>query len=264
VNPAIPDTPGSEHFANTPAVESGVGSIGGGGSAASMISFLNYQGKRYTPASLYRLSEAPALRELIGEKLGYASGIINERSNIREYAAEFSGTVSGDINSVIGYSDQFRLCSVSDITFADGKDYELLLFYEAFDEDELVYGSDLFDEYLQLNDKWVQVKYVGHSQWNSTHPQEYIYQDLHSVTEEDVNSFIAELLEGCFVNINEAPERDGFYTSNAQAHLYFFLSDNTRIDIRLVQGGYVGYQHFIWHYVRMPGEAFDVIFNACQ
>jgi hypothetical protein len=224
-------------------------------SAASMISFFTYQGRRYTAASIYRVNELPAIRELVGEKVGYALGNINEHSSRDEYAVELSGSVSGDVYTVNGYSEQFRLCTMAG---------NIVMFYEAFESSEIDCGSDLFGDCLLLADKWEQVKYVEHSQWDSTHPSEYVYRDLQNATEDDVLSFIAELYSSSFENVYESPERDGFYSNSSQAHLYFFLDDNTRIELRMMQGGYVGYEHFIWHYVRMPGDAFDVIFNACQ
>jgi len=253
--PVIPDDQAGNHFASdTPAFGSSAGSSGAGG-AASMIPFFTYQGRRYTAASNYRVNEVPAIRELIGEKVGYAPGNINEQSGRGEYAVELSGSISGDVYTVNGYSEQFRLCTVSG---------NVVIFFEAFNSDEMVYGSDLFGDCLQLADKWEQVKYVAHSQWDTTHPSEYVYRDLQSVSEEDVLSFLTELYASGFENIYESTERGGFYATNNQAHLYFFQDDNTRIDLRMIQGGYVGYEHFIWHFVKMPGEAFNVMFNACQ
>ena len=43
-----------------------------------------------------------------------------------------------------------------------------------------------------------------------------------------------------------------------------FKDDNTRVNLRMFEGGYVVYRHYVWHTVMMPGEAFDVIYNACR
>ena len=257
--PITTNTPASDSALLTPIVEMPAitGNAGGSpGSSASMISLFNYQGRRYTAASLYRANEEPTILELVGEKLGYASGSINERSSLEEHSTEFSGSVTGDVYAVNGYSVNFRLCQV-----IDAGNIEVVIFYESFDSNELTCGLDLFGGYLHLADNWKQVKYIEHSNWDNLHPSEYVYHDLPSVSDEDINAFITELYSGRFENIHETPERDSFYSQSTQAHLYFLMDDSTRIELRMFQGGYVGYQYYDWYFIKMPGEAFDVIYE---
>ena len=240
----MPDTPSNDYIVSPPGTPSPIVSGSSGGSnGSSAYDEVIFQESHYVPASMYRINEDLTLRNLIGEQLeGAPAGMCN----------------------VIGYSELFRLCTVNNFTFSDGKNYELLRFYEAYNAAEMVYGSDLFGECLHLAENWEQVRYISHNQWDSTHPQEYVYQDLQGVSEENVISFITELYSGIFEDISKSSERDGFFSNNEQAHLYFFLHDNTRIDLRLVKGGYVGYEHYIWQYIKIPGETFDLIFSACQ
>ena len=42
------------------------------------------------------------------------------------------------------------------------------------------------------------------------------------------------------------------------------LSDGTTVELRLIEGGYVGYQELGWYFVKMPGDVFDAVLAACQ
>ena len=41
------------------------------------------------------------------------------------------------------------------------------------------------------------------------------------------------------------------------------LTDGTVIPLRLIEGGYVGYGALGWYFVRIPGEVFDAVYDAC-
>ena len=49
-----------------------------------------------------------------------------------------------------------------------------------------------------------------------------------------------------------------------QGHLFFHMSDGTTVELRLIEGGYVGYQGLGWYFVKMPGAAFDAVLAACS
>ena len=42
------------------------------------------------------------------------------------------------------------------------------------------------------------------------------------------------------------------------------MKDNTRIELRLFEGGYVGYQDLGWYFVKMPGEIFNRLYEASK
>lgn len=47
-----------------------------------------------------------------------------------------------------------------------------------------------------------------------------------------------------------------------QGHLFCALSDGTTVELRLIEGGYVGYQELGWYFVKMPGETFEAVLAA--
>jgi hypothetical protein len=228
-----------------------------------MICLFVYQGRIYTQAGWYYNEDVSAIIGLIGERIGYAKGNINEWSKQGEYAVEFAGSVRGDVYTVNGYSPEFRLCMMGEYTDDDGNHVQWLNFYENLNGIGLTYGSDLFGDRLQLRDNLEKIKYQEHDNWNNYSSLDYIFYDLTSVSDEGIAAFIDELYSNKFEYVYETVGIDNFYQSE-QAHLYFQMNDSTVIEMRLFEGGYAGYQHLGWYFVKMPGKAFDSIFNACK
>ena len=230
-----------------------------------------YQGRVYRNTSLYRGDEAAAISGLIGEKVGYATGNTDGWYAQDESAERFPGTARGDVYSVIGHDDWYRLCMKESYTDSDGNRTERVWFFEHLDDYGMTNGYDLFvfrnimeiynGEILSRN--WSHVKYVRHTNWDSTHPSNYIYRDLAGITDEEISMFLYEVLLGQFEYVYETAGND-FYQRNHQAHLYIYMDDNTVVELRLLEGGYVGYGHLAWYFVKIPGEAFDLIFNAAR
>ena len=54
------------------------------------------------------------------------------------------------------------------------------------------------------------------------------------------------------------------YDSAVQGHLFISMSDGTTVELRLIEGGYVGYQGLGWYFVKMPGAVFDAVLAACR
>jgi hypothetical protein len=139
---------------------------------------------------------------------------------------------------------------------------EWINFYENLNGISLTYGSDLFGDRMLLREHWKQAKYQTHENWNNA---KGIYSSLPNVTNNDISAFIDALYSGEFENTQETFGVDHFYLdSQAQAHVYIHMDDNTFIELRLMEGGYVGYQSLGWYFVKMPGAAFDAIFNVCR
>jgi hypothetical protein len=150
----------------------------------------------------------------------------------------------------------------------EGEEYiaDWVAFYECLNDIGLTYGHDLFGDSfgrLHLRDNWASVKYQEHDNWNWNHPFDYVYHDLTSVSDEDVTAFIDALYNGEFGYVYDTV--GSIYTMGLkQAHLLFHMNDGTVIRLRMFEGGYVGYEHLGWYFLKMPGEAFDTLFNACQ
>lgn len=221
-----------------------------------------YQGRIYTQTAWYYNEEVSSIKNLIGERLGYAKGNINEWSKQDEYAVEFAGSITGDVYTVKGYDKQFRLCVMGSYVDNDGNHVDWVNFYENLNGIGLTSGSDLFGDRLMLRENWKQVKSQKNDDWDY---DKQTFTDLMGVTDSDINAFISALYSDDFEYVYETVGIDNFYTAEqTQAHLYFHMEDNTVIELRLFEGGYVGYRHLGWYFVKMPGEAFDVIFNACK
>lgn len=55
----------------------------------------------------------------------------------------------------------------------------------------------------------------------------------------------------------------GIYDTQNQAHLILTMSDGTVIRIRLIEGGYVGYDSLGWYFVKIPEDVFNSVYDAC-
>lgn len=215
------------------------------GFTADMMACVVYNGAVYTQGGWLDAASA-----LVGEYLGHATGGIDEWSDESEYHVEFAGTMSGDIYSVIGYDPGFRICCLND----DGS----AMLLERLNGISLDTGADLFETRLHLPERLESLTYLTHEDWNNA-ARHYRTPEL---SEEAVSDFLAELCAGQFVYLWET-DRD-IYDSTVQGHLFFHMSDGTTVELRLIEGGYVGYQGLGWYFVKMPGEVFDAVLAACQ
>ena len=215
------------------------------GFTADMIACVVYDGAVYTQGGWLDAASA-----LVGEYLGHATGGIDEWSDESEYSVEFAGTMSGAIYSVIGYDPGFRICCLND----DGS----AMLLERLNGISLDTGADLFETRLHLPERLESLTYLTHEDWNNA-ARHYRTPEL---SEEAVSDFLAELCAGQFVYTWET-DRD-IYDSAVQGHLFFHMSDGTTVELRLIEGGYVGYQGLGWYFVKMPGAAFDAVLAACS
>lgn len=215
------------------------------GVAMDMIACVVYNGAVYTQGAW--LDNAS---DLVGEYLGHATGGIDEWSDESEYTVEFAGTMSGELYAVKGYDTDFRICCLND----DGS----AMLLERLNGITLDTGADLFETRLRLPERLEGLTYLTHEDWNNA-AKNYLTPEL---SEETVSAFLAELCAGKFVYTWET-ERD-IYDRPVQGHLFCALSDGTTVELRLIEGGYVGYQGLGWYFVKMPGETFDAVLAACQ
>lgn len=231
------------------------------GAIYDMIGLVVYNGNIYTQAQSYEYSDANKIADLVGDYLGYATGEIDEWSNEDAYSEEFASTYTGNVYSVKGYSTDFRICISSEYVDESGYTVKWIQFLERLNGIGLTDGEDLFGDRLNIKDRIASIQYQTHEDWNQA---KNFYKNLTGLTEEQINAFIEELYAGKFEYAYETYPDIYDDSSLEQAHLYLHLDDNTDVEIRLIEGGYVGYQDLGWYFVKMPGEAFDTIFYACK
>lgn len=225
-----------------------------------MIGLIVYQGRIYTQVERYEGDKATAIRGLVGERLGFAKGNIDEWSKQEDYAEEFAATAYGDVYAVNGYSTDFRICIYEQYSTSDNSQemVDSITFFENLNGISLATGADLFEEYLKVQENWKTVQYQTHDSWDYALGK---YHDLVGITDTDLDEFLTELNASEFVDMTSTDIYD--WTDQRQTHVYINLKDGTLIELRLIEGGYVGYQGLGWYFVKMPGSAFDSVFEAC-
>ena len=227
-------------------------------STADMIGCLVYKGKVYTQAASYDSSDSgfELVKNMVGEYVGEARGTLDEWSSQSDWATEFASTYYGKVYKVKGYSDHFRLC----IFFENGEE-SWIQFLENEDDIGLNTGADLFGERLHLKDNVESITYLTHYDWNEGNSSNY--KSLTSVNMEQFGRFLDELYHSPFERIDYKDHPD-FYECETQGHLYLKMRDGTCVELRLMEGGYVGYQNFGCVFVKMPGDNFDLLFSAVK
>lgn len=221
-----------------------------------MIGTLVYKGKIYTQAESYYDESVIDVEDLVGDYIGYAVGNLEEWSTQEDYATEFASTYTGDVYSVKGYDTNFRLC----INVSDDGGNKSLIMLENLNGIYLNTGADLFETRLHLPNNWSNVHYLTHSNWDNGN---HNYMKMSGISNEEINAFIDELSSNDFVYM-DYEETPNIYDVKKQGHLFFEMKDGTTIELRLFEGGYVGYQSLGWYFVKMPSSTFESIFNACQ
>ena len=131
-----------------------------------------------------------------------------------------------------------------------------------FDGIGLSTGKDLFDDRFHIRGNVTDVHYLSHYDWNYVGVTEQAYKKL-PVSDEQFNEFIDVLCSSPFERIDYS-ENPIFYETEVQGHLYLDMNDGTRVELRLMDGGYVGCAELGWFFVRMPGDIFDAVLNSCQ
>ncbi len=231
-----------------------------------MIGLVVYKGGIYTQAGYYAKADAEKIEPLVGERLGYATGSIDEWSKKEDYETEFAGSICGDIYSVKGYDTGFRLCIREEYEDENGEPYLFIEFLDRLNGITLEKGSDLFEDRLRIKDRVEDIKWQSHEDWN---------WNTGNIRDAELDSAVWEAFldavdEGEFVYTwnpdgsfyDGVPESHIYDTPN-QAHLTLTMEDGTVIPLRLIEGGYVGYQPLGWYFVKIPGDAFDAVYDAC-
>ncbi|MBR4132794.1 MAG: hypothetical protein IKT99_07425, partial [Oscillospiraceae bacterium] len=228
------------------------------GVEADMIGLVVYHGAVYTEAQMFLGDEAETVKQLAAQHLGRARGNIDEWSSQDDYATELASTCTGEIYTVSGYDPDFRLCAVQEMLNDDGTAAPWVWFLERLNGISLATGADLFDARLCLPGRIESAQYENDGDWNEGRNNWLPLDDV-----EAVEHLVEAACEGQFAYVHD--EQPDFYSrERRQVHLRLTLTDGTVAELRLFEGGWVGYQPLGWYFVNIPGEAFDAVFDACD
>lgn len=226
------------------------------GVAGDMIGCLVYKGHVYTQGESFS-DDISSVEHLVGDYLGEAVGTLDEWSTQDDYATEFASTYSGPVYTVKGYDEDFRLC-----VYVEYGENRFLQFLDNFDGIGLTTGKDLFEDRFHLKGNVTDAQYLTHYDWDYVGVNDLTLKKL-TLTDEQLNEFI-DLLCECPIEQIDYKNDNGFYETELQGHIYLDMSDGTQVELRLMDGGYVGVSELGWFFVRMPGDVFDAVMSACQ
>ena len=228
---------------------------------ADMKALVVVDGNLYTEGETY-YDEAARVEPLLGEKLGDATGTIDCFSDDSEYEKPFASTLAGEVFTVQGYDPDFRVA----VRNVDSEGRLSVWFLDHLNGIYLNTGADLFEDRLHLRDRITSVQWQAHDDWNWNRGG---MQDA-ALSPETWSAFLDAVDAGLFVNtwqpeksFYEGHPNSSIYDTPNQAHLFLTLTDGSRVELRLIEGGYVGYAPLGWYFVQIPGEAFDTVYNAC-
>ena len=229
---------------------------------ADMKALVVVDGNIYTEGETYYDDEAARIETLLGEKLGDATGTIDCFSDDSEYEKPFASTLEGEVFTVQGYDPAFRVA----VRNVNSEGSLSVWFMDCLNGISLSAGSDLFEDRLQLRDRVTSIEWQSHGDWDWNLGG---MQDA-ELSQETWSAFLDAVDAGEFVNTwqpdvpfyNDRPNSSIYDTPN-QAHLFLTMSDGTCVELRLIEGGYVGYAPLGWYFVQIPGEAFDQVYAAC-
>lgn len=215
------------------------------GVAMDMLAFFIYQGRCYLQYD--RLDHGS---DLVGEKVGTATGLIDEWTPAEGYV-ELAGSVSGDFYTVRGFDPAFMLCMKE-----EGDAVQLFVCNNGI---TLYQGSELFEDRLGLSDGLKAVTYEDEDSWYNGK------EDIHTLNNLDaIKTLIAAMDEAKFQLSDQAElyeeEDDGL--SKELYHVYCKLDNGVTVTLRLFQGGYVTFTGLPDACVQVPEATFDAFLAA--
>ena len=232
-----------------------------------MIGLVVYNGAIYTQAEDYFGDAAQRVDDLVGDYLGYASGSIDEWSEPEQYTQNFASSVSGEVYAVNGYDTDFRICIRTEVEGENGEPVLWIQFLDHLNGITLKTGEDLFASRLHIRGNVERIQWQSHDDWNwggSNLQDAELDPDLW-------DEFLRQMEAGTFLCARNSGNQQtdptsgeaSIYDTPNQAHLILTMADNTSVRLRLIAGGYVGYDALGWYFVRIPGEVFDAVYDAC-
>lgn len=217
------------------------------GVAADMLAFFIYQGRCYLQ---YNWIDHGS--DLVGEKVGTATGLIDEWTPAEGYV-ELAGSVSGDFYTVRGFAPAFLLCMKE-----EGNAVQLFVCNNGI---TLYQGSELFEDRLGLSDGLKAVTYEDEDSWYDGE------EDIHTLHDLDaVKTLIAAMDEAAFQLSDQADlyeEQDGGLSKELY-HVYCKLDNGVTVTLRLFQGGYVTFTGVPDACVQVPEATFDAFLAALK
>lgn len=231
------------------------------GVAMDMIGLVVYNGGIYTQSYDYRGEEAVNIVDnLLGDYLGYATGTIDEWATQEAYSTEFASTYEGEVYAVEGYDTSFRICVKWEAMNETSDSILVVVILDRLNGITLETGSDLFEDRLHISGHIASIEWQSHEDWDYAKNN---FQ-LANIDEELWSNFISKLDSGSFVYMWDSNNpSNNIYDTDNQAHIILTMNDGTRINLRLIEGGYVGLDGFYWYFVRIPEEEFNEVFKLC-
>lgn len=216
--------------------------------AADMLAFFIYQGRCYLQYDWIDHGS-----DLVGEKVGTATGLIDEWTPAEGYV-ELAGSVSGDFYTVRGFAPAFLLCMKE-----EGNAVQLFVCNNGI---TLYQGSELFEDRLGLSDGLKAVTYEDEDSWYDSK------EDIHTLHDLDaVKTLIAAMDEAAFQLSDQADlyeeKKDGGLSKELY-HVYCKLDNGVTVTLRLFQGGYVTFTGLPDACVQVPEATFDAFLAALK
>ena len=210
-----------------------------------MLAFFIYQGRCYLQYD--RLDHGS---DLVGEKVGTATGLIDEWTPAEGYV-ELAGSVSGDFYTVRGFDPAFMLCMKE-----EGNAVQLFVCNNGI---TLYHGSELFEDRLGLSDGLKAVTCEDEDSWYEGK------EDIHTLHDLDaIKTLIAAMDKAEFQLSDQAElyeEEDGGLSKELY-HVYCKLDNGVTVTLRLFQGGYVTFTGLPDACVQVPEATFDAFLAA--
>lgn len=217
------------------------------GLSFDMAGFFIHNGRMYVQTG----ETAPA--GLRGSYVFTPTGQIDEWSGAEEYV-EGASSVGGDVYTVEGYDESFRLCLADENgTFS---------LYDCLGGVTLKTGADLFETRLHLESRWESVSFLPDEAWQNNHTD---YRPL-ALTDDEIEAFLSLLMAAPMQDWSAGSENGDIFDQDfAQAHLRFTLTDGTSVSLRLFENGCVTYDGSPARVCAcLPGDLFDTVFAACR
>ena len=216
--------------------------------AADMLAFFIYQGRCYLQYDWIDHGS-----DLVGEKVGTATGLIDEWTPAEGYV-ELAGSVSGDFYTARGFAPAFLLCMKE-----EGNAVQLFVCNNGI---TLYQGSELFEDRLGLSNRLKAVTYEDEDSWYDGE------EDIHTLHDLDaVKTLIAAMDEAAFQLSDQADlyeeKKDGGLNKELY-HVYCKLDNGVTVTLCLFQGGYVTFTGLPDACVQVPEATFDAFLAALK
>lgn len=218
------------------------------GVAADMLAFFIYQGRCYIQYD--RIDHGS---DLVGEKVGTATGLIDEWTKEDGYV-ELAGSVGGDFYTVNGFDPTFLLCMKE-----EGDAIQLFVCNNGI---TLYQGSELFEERLGLSNRLKAVTYEDEDSWYDGK------EDIHTLHDLDAAKALIAAMDKATFQLSDQADlyeetKDGGLSKELY-HVYCKLDSGVTVTLRLFRGGYVTFTGVPDACVQVPEATFNAFLAALK